>query len=96
MVQRHNLASEPAAFVAQPVVTAALARGTEVLPLVLVDGRIAVEGAYPSRETLAALAGVVVKSDKPKRHVSLAQLQSGACCEPDGSSADASGKPGCC
>ncbi|WP_437978210.1 arsenic metallochaperone ArsD family protein [Sorangium sp. So ce295] len=33
----------------------ALARGTEVLPLVLVGDRIAVEGAYPSREALAAL-----------------------------------------
>jgi hypothetical protein len=32
-----------------------------VLPLILVGDRIAVEGAYPSRETLAALAGVVVR-----------------------------------
>ena len=32
--------------------------GTDVLPLVLVDGRIVAEGAYPSRETLAALAGI--------------------------------------
>lgn len=60
-VQRFNLSQQPAAFAAEPAVKEALARGTEVLPLVLVDDRIAVEGAYPSRETLAALAGVVVR-----------------------------------
>jgi hypothetical protein len=99
VVERYNLASEPAAFVAQPVVTAALARGTDVLPLVVVDGRIAVEGAYPSRETLAALAGVVVHAAKPKRHVTLSQLQSGSCCAPSDGPAAAgtdAGKTGCC
>ena len=71
-VERFNLAQQPGAFAASPPVQAALARGTEVLPLILVDDRIAVEGAYPSRETLAALAGVVVhKAPSPK---------SGGCC----------------
>lgn len=60
-VERFNLAQQPGAFADTPVVKAAIARGTEVLPLVLVGDRIAVEGSYPSRETLAALAGVVVK-----------------------------------
>ncbi|MFO7564556.1 MAG: arsenite efflux transporter metallochaperone ArsD [Enhygromyxa sp.] len=60
-VERFNLSQQPAAFAEDPAVKEALARGVEVLPLVLVGERIAVEGAYPSRETLAALAGVVVK-----------------------------------
>jgi hypothetical protein len=60
-VERFNLAQQPAAFAETPAVHAALSRGTEVLPLVLVDDRVAVEGSYPSRETLAALAGVVVR-----------------------------------
>lgn len=60
-VERFNLAQQPAAFVEHAAVKEALARGNEVLPLILVGDRIAVEGAYPSRETLAALAGVVVK-----------------------------------
>ncbi len=60
-VERFNLSQQPAAFAGTPAVKDALARGNEVLPLVLVDDRIAVEGAYPSRETLAALAGVVVR-----------------------------------
>ena len=42
----------------------------------LVDDRIAVEGAYPSRETLAALAGVVVQKLDGRRR------PAPACCEP--------------
>jgi hypothetical protein len=60
-VERYNLSQQPAAFAENALVREALARGTEVLPLVLVDDRIAVEGAYPTRDTLAALAGVVIK-----------------------------------
>jgi hypothetical protein len=85
-VERHNLAQEPGAFVTDTVVKDALtARGNECLPLVLVDDRIAVEGSYPSRETLAALAGVVVR-----------KLPTAApCCGPSTAPKGAS-KTGCC
>ena len=59
-VERFNLSQQPAAFAQTLAVKAALERGTDVLPLVMVDDRVGVEGAYPSRETLAALGGVVV------------------------------------
>ncbi|MBL0196446.1 MAG: arsenite efflux transporter metallochaperone ArsD [Myxococcales bacterium] len=72
-VERFNLSQQPAAFADTPAVKEALGRGTEVLPLVLVGDRIAVEGAYPSRETLAALAGVLVKK------VDSAPATSGCC-----------------
>lgn len=86
-VERFNLSQQPAAFAETPAVKEALARGTEVLPLVLVGDRVAVEGSYPSRETLAALAGVVVKK--------LASAPVASCCGP---SPGASTKPrsGCC
>jgi hypothetical protein len=80
-VERFNLGTDPAAFAAEPAVKAALARGVEVLPLVMVDGRVVSEGAYPSRETLAALAGIVV------RKVPLAEQGS---CQPS------PGGGGCC
>lgn len=86
-VERFNLSQQPAAFAENPTVKEALGRGLEVLPLVLVDDRIAVEGAYPSRETLAALAGVVVKK------LDFAPSPSTGCCPP-GSSAPS--KTGCC
>jgi hypothetical protein len=86
-VERFNLSQQPGAFAETPAVKEALARGTEVLPLVLVGDRIAVEGAYPSRDTLAALAGVVVK------RLEMAPAVSGGCCGP---SAGAKSKTGCC
>lgn len=90
-VERFNLAQQPGAFAETPAVKAALERGTEVLPLVLVGDRIAVEGAYPSRETLAALAGVVV------RKLEAAPAAQTGCCGPGtGAEAKARAKSGCC
>jgi hypothetical protein len=83
-VERFNLSQQPAAFADTPAVKQALERGTEVLPLVLVNDRVAVEGAYPSRETLAALAGVTLK---------LAPAPTSSCCGP---STGAKAKTGCC
>jgi hypothetical protein len=86
-VERHNLAQEPGAFVAVAAVREALEeRGNECLPLTLVDDRIAVEGSYPSRETLAALAGVRLRK--------LAVTGgAGGCCTPKSSSGSGTG---CC
>lgn len=61
-VERYNLSQQPGAFASHAAVKDALTvRGNDCLPLVVVDDRIATEGSYPSRETLAALAGVVVR-----------------------------------
>ena len=58
-VMRHNLAQEPAAFAAAPAVQAALTeRGTDCLPLILVDGRIVSQGVYPTRAELASWTGL--------------------------------------
>lgn len=62
-VNRFNLAQQPAAFAASGLVTGALkSHGTECLPLVLVDGTIATRSIYPTRDQLAALAGVDASS----------------------------------
>ncbi|HEY3819013.1 MAG TPA: arsenite efflux transporter metallochaperone ArsD [Polyangiaceae bacterium] len=86
-VERFNLSSQPAAFAETAAVKAALARGTDVLPLVMVDDRIAVEGSYPTRDTLAALAGVLVKK------LQTAPTSSG-CCGP--STVGSTKKTSCC
>lgn len=77
-VERYNLSQAPGVFAETPAVREALERGTEVLPIVLVGDRIAVEGSYPSRETLAALAGVVVKNVVAKPKVACCAPRSGA------------------
>ena len=90
-VERYNLSQQPGAFAETVVVKDALARGLDVLPLVLVGDRIAVEGSYPSRETLAALAGVVVKK------LDVAPADSTGCCGPKKATAESSSnKSGCC
>jgi AhpD family alkylhydroperoxidase len=62
-VTRHNLAQEPAAFAAAPAAQVALTEhGIECLPLIVVDGRIVSQGAYPTRAELAGWTGL---DDKP-------------------------------
>jgi hypothetical protein len=87
-VERYNLSQQPGAFASNAVVKDALhARGNGCLPLVVVDERIAVEGAYPSRETLAALAGVVRKL--------VTVSTGGSCCGPSTQGTDKNGSS-CC
>lgn len=58
-VERFNLAQQPMAFAGNPVVRAFLERsGADALPLVLVDGEVALAGRYPSRAELARWAGL--------------------------------------
>lgn len=57
-VERFNLSQEPAAFVGNPVVVAAMRGCDDALPLLLLDGKLVAQGAYPAREALAGLVGV--------------------------------------
>jgi len=58
-VERFNLAQDPGAFAADAAVKSALeAQGEEALPLVKVDGEVNSSGRYPSRDELAAWAGL--------------------------------------
>ncbi|OGA55572.1 MAG: transcriptional regulator [Betaproteobacteria bacterium RIFCSPLOWO2_12_FULL_65_14] len=57
-IERFNLAREPLAFAQNPAVKDFLERsGAEALPLVLVDGALALAGRYPNRGELARWAG---------------------------------------
>ncbi len=58
-VIRHNLSSDPDAFVASPKVTGLMAAfGDGALPALVIDGEIAIHGRYPSRDELAGLLAV--------------------------------------
>ena len=57
--ERFNLAQQPMAFAGNDVVKAFLERsGQEGLPLILVNGEVALAGRYPRRAELARWAGV--------------------------------------
>ena len=58
-VQRFNLSQQPMAFAQDAEVRAALQeQGEGALPLVKVDGKVQSQAVYPSRDQLAAWAGV--------------------------------------
>jgi AhpD family alkylhydroperoxidase len=60
-VERFNLAQQPAAFVAEPLVRQLLQEhGEGALPLVLVDGEVKSSGRHPTREMMAEWAGLGV------------------------------------
>jgi hypothetical protein len=73
-IQRFNLAREPMAFAENAAVKGLLERsGQEALPLVLVDGEVALAGRYPRRAELGKWAGLVALSSV---------TTAGGCCEP--------------
>ncbi len=54
IVQRHNLAQNPAAFVEnERVQTALMEKGEAALPVILLNGKVAATGRYPDRKELA-------------------------------------------
>ena len=61
-VDRHNLSSDPDAFVANPKVTGLMAAfGEQALPALLIDGDIVMHGRYPTRDELAGLLAVTIE-----------------------------------
>ena len=60
LIERFNLAQQPMDFAGNALVRGFLEKhGTEGLPLVLVDGEVAMSGRYPTRGELADWAGVI-------------------------------------
>ena len=76
-IERFNLAKEPTVFAENHIVKGFLERsGAEALPLILVDGEIALAGRYPNRDELARWAEL---SQAP------APQASSGCCGPKSS-----------
>lgn len=74
-IERFNLAQQPLAFAENPIVKGFLERsGQEALPLILVDGEVALAGRYPNRVELARWAGIV-QAVEPE-----AAKPAGGCC----------------
>jgi len=72
-IERFNLAQQPMAFAGNAIVKGFLERsGQEALPLVLVDGEVALAGRYPNRAELARWAGIASAAEPAK--------PTGGCC----------------
>jgi hypothetical protein len=71
-IERFNLARQPTAFSENPTVKSFLERsGQEALPLILVNGEVALAGRYPHRGELARWAGLAAP---------VAETTQGGCC----------------
>lgn len=78
-IERFNLAQQPMAFADNTVVKGFLERsGQEALPLVLVNGEVALAGRYPNRIELARWAGISQTATEPKASDSC--CSGGKCC----------------
>lgn len=76
-IERYNLAQQPMAFAENAVVKAFLERsGADALPLILVDGEIALAGRYPTRKELARLAGI----PSTLSEIAISEEKAGGCC----------------
>lgn len=92
-VERFNLAQQPAAFVGDAAVRAALeTKGADGLPLVKVDDEVKSSGVYPSRAELAGWAGVAGVTASPVE--ATAAPKATGCC--GGGAAKSSTGGGCC
>jgi hypothetical protein len=66
-IERFNLAQQPMAFAENEVVKKFLERsGAEALPLILVEGEVALAGRYPNRAELTRWAGISAATDESK------------------------------
>ncbi|HEY5214780.1 MAG TPA: arsenite efflux transporter metallochaperone ArsD [Acidobacteriaceae bacterium] len=69
-IERFNPAQQPVAFAENAVVKGFLERsGQEALPLILLDGEVALAGRYPNRTELARWVGItqVAAESKPAK-----------------------------
>lgn len=66
-IERFNLAQQPMAFAENAVVKKFLElSGAEALPVILVDGAVALAGRYPNRGELARWAGISATPEASK------------------------------
>jgi len=82
-VERYNLSQQPQAFIQNAEIHSLLStKGTDVLPVVMVNGQVVSRGIYPSREMLDMWTG----GSAAAQPVALPIADQGCC----------SGQTGCC
>jgi len=85
-VERFNLAQQPMAFIENPLIHGLLStQGTDCLPVILMDGEIASQAEYPSRDRLGAWANAGAGAGRSSSSLSMVADDSNSC-----------DQPGCC
>ncbi len=85
-VERYNLSQQTQVFISNTTVSDALKKdGNECLPLVLLDGKIVLQGTYPTREKLTEVTGIKTSETETKSSLNFTVEQpsvSPGCCAP--------------
>lgn len=80
-IERFNLAQQPMVFAENAVVKGFLERsGQEALPVILVNGDIALAGRYPNRTEIASWAGIRTIPDLSEAPKESSCCSGGKCC----------------
>lgn len=87
-IERYNLSQQTQDFISNTTVSDALKKdGNDCLPLLLLDGKIVMQGAYPTREKLAEVVGIEAPKSSPENGLKFTVEQpvavgSGCCSAP--------------
>ena len=75
---RHGLATEPQEFVSHTLIHDLIQqKGTEILPITLIDGEVVKTGTYPTNEELSEWLGIKIANKKAE---STGGCSCGCCC----------------
>lgn len=74
-ITRYNLASEPQAFLVNKTVNDLLMQDNDVLPVTLVDGKVAKTKTHLTNEEFSQYSGLVI--------MTVPQSTAGGCCDPN-------------
>ena len=68
IIRRHGLSAEPQDFISNKVISDILQKeGASILPVTLVDGKVAKTKEYPTNEELSDWLGIKIKTSQPKQ-----------------------------
>ncbi len=82
-VERYNLSQQTQAFISNTTVSDALKKdGNDCLPLILLDGKVILQGAYPTRGKLAEVTGIKFTETALKFTVEQPVSVDSGCCSP--------------
>ena len=81
IIERYNLSVEPMAFANNEKVKEALDKnGVDILPLILVDDEIVIEGRYPKNEEIMELLQISKDYFKGSKQSSCCSSANNSCC----------------
>ena len=97
-IERYNLSGEPMAFANNEKVKEALDKnGVDILPLILVDDEIVIEGRYPKNEEIMELLQISKEYFKASTQSSCCYSANNSCCgEEEKNQGCCGGNSSCC